>query len=123
MFPGRKVVFISNDKDQIECLNFYLNTQGYKTYCDGKIIASWKTSYKNCLFKGAIFADDMDLTAVKWVSPSGYIQHTMSNIADAGRTELNPNSLSKFVKKMYANPFQQQQQQPLEGPQPPEQDQ
>ena len=118
MFAGRKVVFISNDKDQINCLNFYLHTQGFKTYCDGKIIASWATSYKKCLFKGAIFIDDMKLNAVKWVAKNGYIQHSISNVASAARTENNPNSLTNFVlKSLYSNPFASNQQ-----PQTPPQD-
>ena len=120
MFPGLKVVFVSDNKDQINYLNYYLKTQKFKPFCDGRVLAVWKTSYEQCLFKGAIFADDMQLTDVKWVTPTGYIRHTMSHIANAARTALNPNSLSKFIKKMCANPFPPQT---PPSPQQPEQDQ
>lgn len=107
MLITRKPVFVSDDQDQIGCLNFHLNMQGIRTDFDGRVIFSSKYNYKNCLFKGAIFADDMNLTDVKWIAKSGYVQHNMKGVANAARTSLDQNSLSnQILKQLYSNPFQ-----------------
>ena len=120
----RKAVFLSKNQDQIDCLNYHLNSNGIKTELQGRLIFSSRYSYKKCLFLGAIFADDFNLTDIKWIAPNGYVQHNLKGLVSAARTSLNPNSYTnQILKQLYSNPFQANQQTPPAQPNDPQQDQ